>query len=130
MKTLFILLMFTCTVLLSSSLFANTACKETSFQKADEVWAGHYYLNGVMETGSELLLLPEGKFKWYLAYGALDQYAEGTWWKNGNCIGLKPKPKYQKHLMIFPKHLEIQDKSLKVIWKNGEIRGYYQRGEK
>ncbi|WP_215900534.1 2-oxo acid dehydrogenase subunit E2, partial [Acinetobacter nosocomialis] len=41
--------------------------------------------------GSELLLQPDGKFQWMLAVGALDQYAEGTWWKNGDCIGLKPE---------------------------------------
>lgn len=33
-----------------------------------------------MELGSELLLQADGTFKWYLAYGALDQFAEGTWW--------------------------------------------------
>jgi len=41
--------------------------------------AGHYQLNGVMETGSELLMNPDGTFQWYLVYGALDLFAEGTW---------------------------------------------------
>lgn len=41
--------------------------------------AGHYYLRGVMETGSELLLHPDGRFQWYLVYGALDLFAEGRW---------------------------------------------------
>ena len=41
--------------------------------------AGHYYLQGVMETGSELLMTPDGRFQWYLTYGALDLFAEGTW---------------------------------------------------
>ncbi|MDA1587504.1 hypothetical protein PDK27_27545, partial [Bacillus cereus group sp. TH230-1LC] len=75
----------------------QTSCQEVKFQDADQVWAGHYYLQGVMEVGSELLLENNGKFKWYLAVGSLDQYAEGTWWKNGNCIGLKALPKYSKH---------------------------------
>ena len=41
--------------------------------------AGHYYLRGVMETGSELMLRPDGRFQWYLVYGALDLFAEGRW---------------------------------------------------
>ncbi|WP_176590089.1 hypothetical protein [Sphingobium sp. EM0848] len=49
--------------------------------------AGHYYLQGVMETGSELLLDPNGRFQWYLAYGALDLFAEGRWReRNGTVI--------------------------------------------
>lgn len=45
---------------------------------ADDL-AGHYYLDGVREAGSELLLKPDGRFEWYLSYGAMDQHAEGTW---------------------------------------------------
>lgn len=41
--------------------------------------ARHYYLQGVMETGSELLLRPDGRFQWYLSVGALDLFAEGRW---------------------------------------------------
>lgn len=41
--------------------------------------AGHYVLNGVMETGSELMLERDGRFHWYLIYGALDLFAEGRW---------------------------------------------------
>jgi hypothetical protein len=46
--------------------------------------AGHYYLQGVMETGSELLLKPDGRFQWMLSYGALDQQAEGNWKRDGD----------------------------------------------
>ncbi|MEG3088314.1 hypothetical protein [Sphingomonas sp. PB4P5] len=40
---------------------------------------GHYYLTGVMETGSELLLRPDGLFDWSLSYGTVDQEAQGAW---------------------------------------------------
>ena len=40
---------------------------------------GHYYLEGVMETGSELLLKADGTFQYYFTYGALDLLAEGDW---------------------------------------------------
>jgi hypothetical protein len=41
--------------------------------------AGHYYLQGVHEVGSELLLHPDGRFEYFLAYGAYDESATGTW---------------------------------------------------
>ena len=44
--------------------------QRSEIPKADEAWSGHYYLNGVMEVGSELLLQPNGKFQWMLAVGA------------------------------------------------------------
>lgn len=50
--------------------------------------AGHYYLQGVRETGSELLLRPDGRFEWYITYGAVDQTARGTWTRTGDTIEL------------------------------------------
>ncbi|WP_374527639.1 hypothetical protein [Novosphingobium sp.] len=47
--------------------------------KPDGALAGHYYLSGVMETGSELLLKADGRFEWYISYGAVDQVAKGRW---------------------------------------------------
>lgn len=56
----------------TTPLYANDAtdCKEVKFQATDQAWTGHYYLQGVMEVGSELLLQDHGKFKWYLAVGS------------------------------------------------------------
>lgn len=48
--------------------------------------AGHYYLSGVMETGSELLLRPDGRFAWFMSYGAADREAEGTWRIDGDAV--------------------------------------------
>lgn len=116
-------------IMLHHPLYANDAtdCKEVKFQATDQAWTGHYYLQGVMEVGSELLLQDHGKFKWYLAVGSLDQYAEGTWWKNGNCIGLKALPKYTKQLEIFPTRLNISDAHLMVTWMDGSHQGHYIR---
>lgn len=52
---------------------------ETTAPASTTSVAGHYYLQGVMETGSEMLLKPDGHFQWYLVYGALDLFAEGRW---------------------------------------------------
>ncbi len=48
--------------------------------------ADHYYLSGVMETGSELLLRPDGTFDFYISYGAVDLTARGTWRRDGNGV--------------------------------------------
>jgi hypothetical protein len=52
--------------------------------------AGHYYLEGIMETGSELLLREDGRFQWYFTYGALDLAAEGRWQREGTHVVLRP----------------------------------------
>jgi len=38
--------------------------------------------------GSELLLKPDGKFEFMLAYGAADYWAKGTWTRDGNAVVL------------------------------------------
>lgn len=60
--------------------------------------AGHYFLEGVMETGSELLLRPDGRFQFYLVYGALDLFANGLWTERDGHVLLnsdKPEPGYE-----------------------------------
>jgi hypothetical protein len=56
---------------------------------ADPGLAGHYYLRGVMEVGSELLLRRDGSFEYMLAYGALDEFASGCWTRNGATVTLR-----------------------------------------
>jgi hypothetical protein len=56
---------------------------------AAQAITGHYYLQGVMETGSELLLDTPDRFQWYLSYGALDLYAAGTWHREGSVVLLR-----------------------------------------
>ncbi|MYN16820.1 hypothetical protein GTP81_08650 [Rugamonas sp. FT107W] len=40
---------------------------------------GHYYLKGVREVGAEILLHPDGKFQYSMSYGAVDEFAQGSW---------------------------------------------------
>ncbi len=86
--------------------------------------SGHYYLQGVMETGSELLLQPDGRFQWYLVYGALDLFAEGRWTAQQGTVTLTsektkevPEPGFKTLV------LTIRDKAL--IPPDG--RGAYMR---
>ncbi|MEX6500737.1 hypothetical protein [Pseudomonas zhanjiangensis] len=42
-------------------------------------WAGHYYLQGAMEVGSELLLMKDGTFEAMIVYGSANGHAKGKW---------------------------------------------------
>lgn len=55
---------------------------------ADAALAGEYQLDGVMETGSGLLLRGDGSFEWYFSYGALDLGARGKWVRKGDTVEL------------------------------------------
>jgi hypothetical protein len=66
----------------SSAHAANCAPTDVSL-------AGHYYLHGVMEVGSELELRRDGRFAYMLAYGALDELASGCWSRKGGVVTLK-----------------------------------------
>lgn len=50
--------------------------------------AGHYYLQGGSDVGSELALSKSGKFQWMLMYGNADYSAQGTWQQNGDRVVL------------------------------------------
>jgi ankyrin repeat protein len=55
--------------------------------------AGHYYLKGVREVGSEIILRPDGHFEYMLAYGSVDELARGDWVvRNGVVILRTPLP--------------------------------------
>ena len=48
-------------------------------QILDSVLAGEYYLEGVMEVGSGILLKPDHTFEMFFTYGSLDKSGTGTW---------------------------------------------------
>ena len=65
-----------------------SAARAADCAPADATLAGDYHLNGVMEVGSELRLLPNGRFDYMLAYGALDELASGCWSREGGSVTL------------------------------------------
>ena len=95
--------------------------------------AGRYHLEGMRETGSELLLQADGSFRWYLAYGALDLEAEGHWQRKQDNVVLVPDlfrfpPQYPQ--MEFKRmQLRIDDGDLIPAWPwdDGAERGRYTR---
>jgi hypothetical protein len=58
--------------------------------------AGHYFLQGLREVGSELLLRPNGTFEFMLAYGAADLQASGTWRREADAVILKTAGKKEE----------------------------------
>jgi len=100
--------------------------------------AGEYHLDGVMETGSGLLLRDDGSFEWFFTYGALDLGARGKWTREADTVVLHvdemgfppqfPETKFDRMT------LRVDGDSLVPAWpwdmdafKKGEERGSYQR---
>jgi hypothetical protein len=65
-----------------------------SAQQVNDV-AGTYCLVGVMEVGSCLKLTRDGKFEYFLAYGAYDEDSVGTWRIEGGQVVLD-SPAYDR----------------------------------
>ncbi|NHQ94054.1 hypothetical protein [Janthinobacterium lividum] len=80
---------------MKQSLSSLLACAALAFfipasaaEPAASTLPGHYYLQGIMETGSELLLKKDGTFEWILSYGNTDQQASGEWRVAGDMVTL------------------------------------------
>ena len=93
--------------------------------------SGHYYLQGVMETGSELMLGGDGQFQWYFSYGALDLLARGRWHREGDRVVLVPddfrSPPDYSQLAFKRMQLRVDGKDLVPAWpwEDGAERGRY-----
>jgi hypothetical protein len=101
----------------------------------DARYAGHYYLNGVMEVGSELLLRPDGSFEFMLAYGANDQFGNGCWVAKGKTLEVIPAGRTSASRSHTPDDrgfgglvLAIQGSAL--VWDIGGsgYKGRYEKG--
>lgn len=89
MKTFVALAVLALTVPVAAETPPTRGTSAQEEARADAALAGHYYLSGLMETGSELLLRPDGTFEWFLSYGALDQFASGRWVNDGIVVTLE-----------------------------------------
>lgn len=68
--------------------FSGAAQAQTCAPQS-EAMAGLYTLTGVREVGSQILLRPQGVFQYMLAYGAVDEAAEGCWRRENDAIILR-----------------------------------------
>ena len=104
---------------------------EAPVEVLQQKFAGHYFLEGIMEAGSELLLHANGRFQWYFTYGALDLAADGSWHYEGGNVVLLPE-----HFQFPPQYPETEFKRMQLRvdgadlvpawpWDEGAERGRY-----
>jgi hypothetical protein len=100
--------------------------------------AGTYHLEGVMETGSDLLVRADGTFEWGFTYGALDLLAKGHWQAEGDGITLRVEdmafPPRLPEMKFERMHLRREGSDLVPSWpwdmdafREGAERGAYVR---
>src|SRR4051794_30848085 len=82
--------------------------------------AGRYVLH-VHEAASELILHPNGRFDYALAYGALDEEATGRWRRVGDHVLLTTVPKPVPAVFSAGKaaHVATAPLALHVTWAGG-----------
>ena len=85
--------------------------------------AGHYYLQGVREVGSELLLHPDGRFDYFLAYGAYDESATGTWTVQGGRVLLNTAGTMTPPCFRLKQSASQPEKPLTILVQNQNGRG-------
>ena len=90
---------------------------------------GIYELQDVMEVGSVIWLGNNGRFEYMLAYGAVDEYAEGCWTKSGGEIVLAAKEmKVSRGGNKFSKlRLKVRSGSRLIRSFGGGQKGTYKR---
>jgi hypothetical protein len=92
-------------------------------------WVGHYYMSGIHEVGSELKLLADGRYEWFISYGATDNIREGTWGVEKEKIFLTPKNKKQSSIFE-TMTLNIEGDTLIGFNGDGKLIGKFTRDAK
>ena len=85
--------------------------------------SGHYYLEGVHEVGSELVLMPDGRFKYFLAYGAYNENATGDWRVDGDLIILNTSGGYTPPSFTLKQSSIKPEQPLTILVKDKNERG-------
>lgn len=76
--------------------------------------AGHYRVTDVHELASELELAPDGRFRWALSYGALDEHAQGRWTSDAAGIRLTTDQPVRPAIFAATTATRIPDKVLRI----------------
>lgn len=99
----------------------------------DPELAGYYVLNGEIEVGSQLLLMPDGQFQFMLAYGAIDQYGTGCWSMSDGKLTLIAKGRRSVPAQHSPEDRKFRGMVLivqpdgRLSWPLPGFRGKYER---
>jgi len=97
-----------------------SAVNKTAAKSAARL-AGHYYLRGMREVGSELLLTEDGRFQYLMSYGAVDIEASGQWRSDGKTIHLDTPP-----IQPFSAIAGVRADTLPAEGDGMTVRVYYQ----
>lgn len=98
--------------------FPALLCVPLLLAAAPADFVGEYRLSGVHEAAGALELTADGRFRYGLSYGALDEQAEGRWRLEGNRILLTtdPPPRPPEWTLV---HVEKGDPALFQILLEG-----------
>lgn len=82
---------------------------------------GEYRLSAGPDVAGGLLILPDGRFKYGLAAGALDEGAEGRWEQRGDavCLFTEPAPVPPAFAKVAPREVDGAVPTILVTWPNG-----------
>ena len=98
---------------------------QTDAQIPDSAIAGEYYLEGVMEVGSGILLKPDQTFQMYFSYGSLDKSGMGTWAVKNNTVILNSDPRPANDFkLISSKNTGAKGITIKISDPNTNILRY------
>lgn len=81
---------------------------------------GHYYLEDVREVGSEIILRKDGRFSYFLAYGATDEFAQGTWQVVEGAVVFQSDPPSKKDQFRLREIAASKDAQVSVKVGNGK----------
>lgn len=82
---------------------------------------GEYRLSAGPDAVGGLLILPDGRFKYGFAAGALDEGAEGRWERRGDavCLFTEPAPVPPAFAKVTPREVDGAVPTILVTWPNG-----------
>ena len=107
------------------SLIIFISIMKTDAQIPDKSIPGEYYLEGVMEVGSGILLKEDNTFQIFFSYGSLDKTGTGTWKRDGRYIILNSDPRPASDFkLISSKKITSDGITIKVTDPNTDILRY------
>ena len=97
--------------LLHCSILSLSLIATASIAADETTLLGHYYLEGVRETGAELLLRPNGAYDWGMSYGAVDMRSSGNWtFQNGKLTLTNGEPPPMQFRVMTDDEVDISRK--------------------
>ena len=99
----------------------------SSAQVVKDTIPGEYYLQGVMETSSAILLKPDHSFEIYYSYGAVDRQGTGRWKMENNKIILNSRPWPKSDFKLVSRQSTADElTTVKITTGNQQLLPYFE----